>query len=266
MLRYFDVHSHIHEHEYDSDRAEVIARMREAGVQTITVGTHLKSSEAAVLLAEKEEGVFATIGLHPTDTNDSFDEKEYRSLAESKKVVAVGECGLDYFRLGEDEVEEKERQKNNFLLQLHFAMSIDKPLMIHTRPSGRTMDAHEDMIGILREEKKQYGEKLSGNIHFFTGTLDVARKYFDLGFSISFSGVLTFTTEYDSLVKESPVELLLSETDAPYASPVPYRGRRNEPSFVIETVKKMAALRGENEEVLGKTLSENALRIFRIKA
>ncbi len=262
MYRYFDAHSHIHGQEYDSDREEVLARMKENGVGTITVGTHLESSKAAVGLAHKEEGVWASIGLHPTDTDENFDFDQYQELVAHPKVVAIGECGLDYFRLGVNAEEEKVRQKKNFWLQLEFAVTHAKPLMIHCRPSGKTMDAHLDMLSILEARKRTYGDALWGNIHFFTGTPEIAKRYFDLGFTISISGIITFTDEYDALIKESPIEKLLSETDSPYATPVPFRGKRNEPVFVIETIKEMAALRGILEEEMALKLSENLRRVF----
>lgn len=256
MYRFFDVHSHIHGREYDADRAEVLSRMREAGIGTITVGTHLETSKEAAALADKEADVWAAIGLHPTDTEEDFNAEEYRPLLKNKKVVVIGECGLDYFRLGENADAEKERQKKNFCAQLAFAKEANLPLMIHCRPSGKTMDAHEDMLVLLE------GAGVSGNIHFFTGTLEIAQRYFKLGFSISIPGILTFTDEYDELVKRAPEEMLLSETDAPYASPLPYRGKRNEPLYVAETAKKMALLRGEDIDTFSLKLVGNASRVF----
>lgn len=270
MFRYFDAHSHIHEKEYDSDRKEVIARMREEGVGTITVGTHIESSKKAVALAESEDIVFAAVGLHPTDTKEDFNPDDYRELVKSKRVIAIGECGLDYFRLpaqaglnGESQ-DEKERQRKNFLAQLQFAIDLNKPLMIHCRPSGKTMDAHEDIIGLLKEARELHGERLRGNIHFFTGTPEIANRYFKLGFTISLPGVITFTSEYDDLIQKVPIDRILSETDAPYASPVPYRGKRNEPIFVKETVARIAQIKDMDEKDLGRIFTENTFKIFSI--
>ena len=268
MFKYFDIHSHIHGKEYDLDRKDVLARMREAGVGTITVGTYLESSKQAVALSESKPDVWSAVGLHPTDTKENFDYKSFKELALHPRVVAIGECGLDYFRLENDEqkqTEEKERQKKIFLEQVELSIEVDKPLMIHCRPSGKTMDAHEDMIKILTTHNSQLTtKKLRGNIHFFTGTIDIAKKYFELGFTISFPGVITFASEYDELLLACPTDMIMSETDSPYASPVPYRGKRNEPVYVIETVRKMGAILGKNEEAVAKAAVQNTGRVFGI--
>ena len=169
MFQYFDTHSHIHGKEFDADREVALARMRAAGIGTITIGTGFKESEAAVALAEKEEDVWATVGLHPADDpKETFDIGSYRKLALHPKVAAIGECGLDYFRLQEDSdrEEEKERQKILFKEHLMLAREAGKPIVIHCRPRAGTMDAHEDMLQLLSGEKD-----IRGAIHFFTGTL-----------------------------------------------------------------------------------------------
>ena len=266
MFKYFDIHSHIHGKEYDLDRGNVLARMREFGVGTITVGTHLESSKQAVAILESEPDVWSAVGLHPTDTREDFDYKSFKELALNKRVVAIGECGLDYFRLENDEQkqrEEKERQKRIFFEQMNLAVDVDKPLMIHCRPSGKTMDAHEDMLQILLTSSlEQSSKKLRGNIHFFTGTIDIAKRYFELGFTVSFPGVITFASEYENLILNCPIDMIMSETDSPYASPVPYRGKRNEPSYVIETVRKIAAILGKSEEEVAFATVQNASRVF----
>jgi len=133
-FNYFDIHSHIHDKEYDADREEVLARMREAKIGTITIGTYLESSKRAVALAEKEGDVWASVGIHPTDTNVTDLPAEFRELARHRRVVAIGECGLDYFRGGTSD-EEKRRQRELFEMQIELALSIEKPLMLHGRPS-----------------------------------------------------------------------------------------------------------------------------------
>jgi len=265
MFRYFDAHSHIHGKEYDLDRAEVLSRMREAQVGTITVGTHLETSREAAELAKNEPDVWAAVGLHPTDTTEDFNPDEYREFLKNPKVVAIGECGLDYFRLGENAENEKGRQKKNFLSQLEFAKNANLPLMIHCRPSGKTMDAHEDMLAILNSYFINHKSSLRGNIHFFTGTEDIAKRYVELGFSVSFPGVVTFTDEYEGVINGCPEQNILSETDAPYATPTPFRGKRNEPTYVIETVKKLAEVRGVSLEQFSKVLVENVSRVFNIR-
>lgn len=259
MPQFFDAHSHIQDPAFDADREEVIARMHNEGVWSIVVGTDLNFSKQAVALASNHEHLFAAIGIHPTDKFDEpFVRSEFDALAESKKVVAVGECGLDYYRMQNDSPEERARQRDLFETQLHFAVDHGLPLMIHCR------DAHEDMIAILRNKKKELGEQLWGNIHFFTAPLDIAKQYLELGFSLSFSGVITFARDYDDVVKYAPLDMILSETDTPYAAPIPHRGKRNEPVFIKETIAKIAELRGEDLETVERALVENAWRIFRL--
>lgn len=254
---FFDAHSHIHDPRFDADRGEVLARMKEKNIGTITVGTDLATSRSAIATAEGVPFVFASVGLHPTDNaGESFNIAEYQSLVQSPRVVAVGECGLDYVVGGEKDEQEKSRQKSVFEAQLELAVSAGLPLMVHCR------GAHPDMLSILESKKREYGERLFGNIHFFSESKDTAKRYFDIGFSISFTGVITFTHDYDEALAYAPRDLLLSETDCPYVAPVPYRGKRNEPSFVDLVVYQMAQVRREDPAVLAPALVANAVRIF----
>lgn len=258
--KFFDIHSHLNDARFDPDRDEVIARTLEGGVWTISVGTDRESSRDVVTLAEAHEGMFASVGIHPTDkTDERFDEPYFHELASSPNVVAIGECGLDYFRASDASDAEKQRQKKLFESQLELAVRAGKPLMIHCR------EAHRDMIDILAAKKKEYGDKLWGNIHFFTADADVAKRYLDLGWSISFPGVITFAREYDDAVRYAPLAMIMAETDSPYAAPIPYRGKRNEPLYVAETVKKIAELREEPFETVAPVLVANAFRVFNIK-
>ena len=260
MFEYIDVHSHIHGKEYDSDRDEVVRRMREGKGGTIVVGTDLEESRRALLLAEREEGIFAAIGQHPSDSrNEVFNREAYEILLKSNKIVAIGECGLDYFRKELDTENERMRQKLLFKAQIELAISFNKPLMIHCRA------AHDDMLNILKDEKQRYGAKLFGNIHFFTGTLALAESYIELGFTLSFPGVITFTKEYDEVVKSVPHTEILSETDSPYATPLPYRGVRNEPAYVVKVIEKIADLRGEALSDIKRALVANAKRVFSLE-
>lgn len=258
---YFDTHSHINDPRFEADLPEVLARMKEAGVSALVVGTEKKLSERAVQLAQEHGELFAVVGLHPTDDREErFDDALYRKLASDSKTVAIGECGLDYFRLNEeDRTKEHTRQSAVFESQLELAVSLNKPLMIHCR------NAHSDMLDILASKKREYGEKLRGNIHFFSEGPETAKKYFDLDFTISFTGVLTFARDYDETVCYAPLDRILSETDCPYVAPVPYRGKRNEPAYVVEVVKKMAEIRREDFETVREHLVKNAFRVFDIQ-
>ncbi len=266
---YFDIHAHVNDTRFDEDRDEVLARMRERGVWAIMVGTDYKSSqEAATMASFAGGGVYATIGVHPIDDRDEkFNEPFFAELATGPRIVAVGECGLDYSRLAdvEDIAAEKMRQKELFEAQVDFALAQNLPLMLHVRDSGKTLaDAHRDVLAVLASRKIVAGKKLRGNVHFFSQTIDIAREYFALGFAISFTVVITFSNEYDEVVRLAPLDKIMSETDCPYVAPVPYRGKRNEPIFVEEIVKKIAELRNEDFETVRATLVQNALRTFNI--
>ena len=255
MPKYFDVHSHLNTSDYSQDLGEVIRRLRETETHTIVVGVDYESSKAAVELAEKHEEIYACVGVHPVDNkNEHYDISKYRDLAQHPKVVAVGECGLDFYRA--DKVQDYKRQKKLFWNQVKFALACDKPIMIHAR------DAYEELLEILESAKREYGARLRGNAHFFTGNAAIAKRFFDIGFTISFTGVITFTKDYDEVIKAAPLDMIMSETDAPYVAPVPYRGKRNEPSFVKEVVKSMAEIRGEDEERVRAALVNNALSMI----
>lgn len=263
--KYFDAHSHISFDYFKDDRDEVLSRMSDQGVWTVTVGVDKKSSEDAVSFAEKHDGIFAAIGLHPADNKqESFDPEEYTDLVKSKKVVAIGECGLDYFRIKEDDVEEKDRQKIEFEKQVQFAIESDLPLMLHCRPRAGSMDAYEDTLDILEKHHSEHGNIVRGNAHFFVGDNVIADRFLKLGFLLSFTGVITFADEYEEVIKNTSLSMMLVETDAPYASPAPYRGKRNESVYVKEMVKKIADIKGEEYEIVRDILVENSLKIFNI--
>lgn len=267
MPKYFDIHSHLNFPDYKKDFNEVIKRLKETETHTIVVGTDFESSKQAVELADKYEEIYACIGVHPVDKRkEHFDISKYEKLIKHPKVVAVGECGLDFFHA--NKAADYDRQKKLFLAQIEFAIAYDKPLMIHARPARTTEvvqsggDAYAELLEILEPLKKEYGAKLRGNIHFFAGDVDIAKKFFDIGFTISFTGVITFSRDYDEIIKSAPINMIMSETDAPYVAPVPYRGQRNEPSYVNEVVKRIAEIRGENEDAIRVALVNNALSMI----
>ncbi len=250
MPKYFDIHSHLNFKDYDLDKEEVIARLKETDTHTITVGTDLESSKSAIELSEKYENIYACIGVHPVNNpSRSFEKEKFEALIKHPKVVAVGECGMDFFHA--DKTTDYERQKNLFLEQLDLAIKHNKPVMIHAR------NAYEEIIEIL-----EHYPSIRGNVHFFAGSWEVAQKFLKLGFTMSFTGVITFTKDYDEVIRNLPLEAIMSETDAPYVAPVPHRGKRNEPSFVNEVVKRIAEIRGEDEETLRAVLVNNALSMI----
>ena len=275
MLNYFDVHSHLHDKAFDADREEMLLEMKEKGIRTIAIGTDKAESKKALELAINNDNIYASVGLHPADNvTEEFDYEFYKELAQNKKVVAIGECGLDYFYIDNflerdqkekgitrNKEEEIERQKKIFAQQIDLSIEINKPLMLHIRASKGSTDAYDDALEIISKAKME-GKSISGNVHFFTGTLEVAKQFIDLGFTISFPGVITFAKEYDDVVKGVPLDMMHAETDSPYATPVPYRGKRNSPVYVEEIVKKIAELKGVPLEEVKRQLLKNADRVF----
>lgn len=257
---FFDIHSHIYFPQFDEDREEVISRLEKENVFTISVGTDIVTSEQAVLLCEKSDNLFASIGIHPDDVGkEHFSPADFEKMVEHPKVVAIGECGLDYFRIKSDSYEEKSEQRKDFERQIEFAIKHNKPLMLHVR------DAYNDALDILESYKREFGDRLRGNSHFFAGGLEEAKRFLDIGFSLSFTGVLTFAQSYDEVVRYAPLEFIMSETDAPFVSPVPWRGKRNEPVYVKEVVEQIAKIRDEDLKVVSQKLVDNALSLFCIK-
>ncbi|MFZ3011682.1 MAG: TatD family hydrolase [Minisyncoccia bacterium] len=277
--KYIDIHSHVNFTAFDTDRDEVIDRALSDDTWVINVGTQIDTSKSAVILANKyKEGVYAVIGLHPIHTGASYhDEKElgegnkeftsrgeifdkdaYRELLRDPKVVAIGECGLDYYRCDEESIT---KQKQAFMAQVELADEFGKPLMLHIRnnPKDKKLNAYSDVLDLLKKFPN-----IKGDVHFFAGTWEDAKKFLDIGFTLSFTGVVTFTKDYDEVIRNTPLDRIMSETDAPYVAPVPHRGKRNEPVYVKETVKKIAEIKNLPEAEVAEALIANAKRLFKI--
>ena len=255
MPKYFDIHSHLNFSDYNEDLDEVVQRLKDTETHTIVVGTDFESSRKAVELADKYEEIYACIGVHPVDDSKIiFEPEKFEELVKHPKMVAIGECGLDFYHVKKET--DYERQKKLFIDQIDFAVAHNKPLMIHAR------DAYNEILEILEQLKKKYKNKLRGNVHFFTGEIDVAKRFFEIGFTISFTGVITFVRDYDEVINSAPIDMIMSETDAPFVTPDPYRGKRNEPIFVNEVVKRIAVVKGEGEEKVRATLVNNALSML----
>jgi len=264
-IEYFDIHSHLYFPDYDHDREDEIEKIRKAKVAVINIGTDIKTSKQCVELAKKHKHLFACIGQHPgdLDENSVFDEHLVK-LAGEDKVVAIGECGLDYYRLPKDPAlvaQIKSIQKTIFEYHVDLAISINKPLMLHIRSSKGTVDAYLDALAILEHHAKT-SDTLRGNTHFFAGDMDILNRLLAIGFTVSFTGVVTFTTDYDELIKAVPKDMIMVETDAPFVAPTPHRGKRNSPAYIPQIVEKIAEIRGESPENMKKTLFDNALKHF----
>jgi len=201
-----------------------------------------------------------------------FDKNVYREMLKDPKVVAIGECGLDYYHLEEKSIE---RQKKVFIEQIELAQEFDKPLMLHIRngstssPQVTKKNAYFDVCGLIKKSVEVGLPRIRGVSHFFAGSVEDMQRFVDMGIYISFAGAITYKPkpeicDYINVIKETPLEYILTDTDAPYVAPVPYRGKRNEPSYVREIVKKIAEIKGLTEEETAKAIFDNARRLFKI--
>ena len=241
---------------YGGETKDVLQRARAAGVSRMTViGTRAADSEAAVQLSENEEGVFCAVGIHPNDVDD-VDEKEWgriKDLVDTGEVSAIGETGLDWFRT----VASKENQQLFFDRHIGLSQATELPLVIHTRESIR------DVLNALAKATQQ--KPMTGVLHAFSGTAEEAVEALELGFCIGFAGMVTFRSAESlrEVAKTVPLDRLLIETDSPFLSPEPLRGKRNEPAHVVHTARCLANIRGETIESLAAATTANACRLFR---
>ncbi len=280
-FRYIDTHAHLNLSAFKEDALAVAKRCADEGVAVINVGTQERTSGRAVELAGQADNCFAILGLHPihtvpgthdedeigeggqsfTSKGEVFNKDFYRELAaQSDRVVGIGECGFDYYHTPEGSYETQEAA---FIAQIELANELNLPLMIHTRgpqpgqasPTGRSV--YQDVYEVL----KQYA-KVPFNVHFYAGTTEEAKQFFSIGGTISFTGVITFAKDYAELVKHAPLENIHAETDCPYVAPIPHRGKRCEPWMVTGVYKKIAEIRGEDEETVRVQLMKNARRQY----
>ncbi|HEX9021037.1 MAG TPA: TatD family hydrolase [Nitrospirota bacterium] len=251
-----DTHAHLEMREFNDDRGDVISRAREAGVEYIvTIGTTVESSRDAVLLADKYDFIYAAIGIHPHEVKDILHPayEMLRHLARHKKVVAYGEIGLDYHYEHSPRTDQKRKLRD----MLREARELDLPVIIHDR------DAHEDALQIISEE---WSPDLGGAMHCFSGDAAMAKRMIELGFSISIAGPVTFpkAEALREVVRQTPIEHLLIETDSPYLAPQPLRGKRNEPAFVRHTAEMIAKVKGLTFDDVARITSFNAMQLFGI--
>jgi len=270
-----DTHSHLQFNAFKEDVNDVITRTLKENIWTINVGTKYQTSKNGVALAEKyPEGVYAAIGLHPiyaaaefvktkTDPDEGefliheqeFDKAKYADLAQSKKVIAIGEIGLDYYykpKTTAQLTQFKEKQKQVFFQQLDLARELNLPIILHCRMG------HDDVIEILQSQPG-----LCGVIHCFTGTPEQAKKYAELGFYIGINGII-FKFNINETIQNMPLEKIVVETDCPYLTPGPEAGKRNEPIFIKHTIQKIAELKNINFQEVSQKTTENARKLFKI--
>lgn len=255
MTTFIDTHAHLYDERYDDDRAEMIARAVAAGVaQIISMGDTMAASAQVVADAEEHPALYAAVGVHPESACVLTDAERAQLLTWAKhpKVVAIGEIGLDYY--WEKDPKARALQRELFVTQLNLARAAHLPVCIHDR------EAHGDTLAILQT----VGRDLTGVLHCYSGSLEMARDLWKLGYYIGIDGPLTFknAAKLPEIVREAPQERLLIETDSPYLAPVPKRGKRNEPAYVAFVAAKIAELRGESVEEVAHYTTENARRLY----
>lgn len=256
-MNFVDTHCHLTDKKFSADLIDVYERAKNFGVtKVINFGSTLQDSADVVLLAEKFSGMFAGVGIHPEevqDWNKNSAEKIFE-LTRNKKVVAIGEIGLDYH--WEKNPDGKILQQKLFIEQLDIARQLNLPVCIHER------EAHGDALKILQNE----GRGLRGVLHCYSGSLEMAKEVWKLGWLIGIDGPMTFknSAKLPEIVQAAPREMLLLETDAPYLAPTPYRGKRNEPAYLIEIAKKVAEIRSEDLETVAEYTTQNAKQLYNI--
>ena len=268
-----DTHCHLNWNKFDIDRADVIARAKAAGlVRLLVPGVDLRSSKEAIHLAESNESIYAAVGFHPTDL-DKFSEQafaEIHELVKHPKVVAIGEIGLDYYWV--KETDKRAIQREILKRQLAFAGAVNKPVVIHMREEKDAWfgDASTDLLEILSgwhgdlKAKNPALAEHPGVLHSFNGTLDTAQKAIALNFFIGVTGPVTYKTadQKRQIIYQLPITSLLIETDSPFLAPVPHRGKRNEPAFVVEIADKIAQVQSRSMEEVAAATTANAARLF----
>lgn len=274
-INYLDIHSHLNLSPLIENKEAVLAKMREEGVGTITVGTGLETSRTAVAIAEENPDIcWATVGIHPCHVCDGeallLSEEgvgsgcegwdELSLFARHSKVVAIGETGLDYFH--ENTPESRKIQEEVFRKHIDLAISVSKPLMLHVRPTKGSDDAYYDTLEILGGFTAQ--NRPRANFHFFGGSKTCMEAIVTAGFTISVDGPITFSNDYDEMIRAVPLDKIMIETDAPFAAPKPYRGKSCEPWMVVEVAKKIAELKNLPEEEVRIQLLENAKTFFKL--
>jgi TatD DNase family protein len=275
-----DTHAHVNFNAFKDDADEVIRRSLAAETFMILVGAEVKTSKRALEFANKyEKGVYAAVGLHPMHTHEQkaegddynfttheeeFSYDVYEKLAQFKKTVAIGEVGLDYYHLDTaNPAAAKQKQKEIFSRQLELAKNLKLPVIIHCR------QAHDDMLEILKDFKKNYKDILPkdrpwGVMHCFSGDEELAWQYFGLGLNISFTGLITFSAQWDDLIRRLPNDKFMIETDCPYMTPEPYRGQRNEPILVKRVAERIAEIKNLSLDRIAELSTANAKKLFKI--
>jgi len=252
-----DTHCHLNFEDFDKDRDEIINRCLSNDIYVINVGVNYEASKAVIKMAEKyDKGVYAAVALHPDDViKEKFDYKKYKELAKNKKVVAIGECGLDYAFCENDKKIQKLQQKV-FIEHLKLAEDLNKPVIIHSRR------LFPEILEIIKNLKFKIKNSAQGVLHCYMGRWSYAEEYLKLGFYIGFTGLITYARDYDKVIKNTPLERILVETDAPYLTPEPHRGKKNIPDYVELVAKKIAEIKEIPFSKVAFQTTKNAKELF----
>lgn len=250
---FYDVHAHLEDEAFDKDRDEVIQKIKEDDIIVINASSHIKSSQLSVELAQEHENIYACVGIHPHHVEEA--PKDYlkilEKLAAHPKVVAIGEIGLDYYY----EFSNRQLQKKAFIEQLELAQSLNLPVVIHNR------EAHQDTLDIVKKHHKG-----KGLMHCYSGSFEMAQEFMKLNFYFSFGGIITFKNAKrpKEVAAKLPLDTLLTETDCPYLTPEPYRGKRNDPTFIPVIAKALAKLQNCSLETLKDMVFKNVKSLFEL--
>ncbi len=281
-MKFIDTHAHVNSKKFKEDADKIILKSLDNNTGMVLVGFDYKTSKRAVDIANKyEKGVYVGVGLHPVHLQDIIEEKEgreliraraeefnrerFEKLAKLEKVVAIGETGLDYYhlKLGGDLETIKKRQKKVLVDHLLLARELDMPVIVHCR------NAHNDLISTLKKFREDYKELIPRDkpwavIHCFSGDENLAWEYFNLGLMISFTGIITFSKQWDELIRKMPNDRFMIETDCPFMTPEPHRGKRNEPFLVSLVAERIAEIKGVDVDKIAEISTKNARRFFNI--
>jgi TatD DNase family protein len=278
IMKFFDTHAHVNFSAFREDGEKILKKCLAEGVFVVNVGSQFSTSQRAVDYAHKfENGIWAAVGIHPVHLNEKtihldpdevsiasdiktrsedFSEKEYKKLAQDEKVLAIGEVGLDYhhFEKADDTKFLKEKQKEVLIKFINLANDVNKPVILHC------WDAYEDLLEIL----KNNSVNKKGILHSFIGGYKTANKFIELGYKIGLNGIITYSKDFERLLREISLENIVIETDCPYLAPAPHKGERNEPLYVKLVAEKIAQIKEISTEEVARATSENAKKVFNL--
>lgn len=266
-IEFFDTHCHLQLDDYNSDRQEVVNRLTQKNGGAFMVGINKELSITGLEIAKQHNNIWALIGMHPVRVSEEQSKLQdlqwIEEFLQEEKVIGIGECGYDFFHVDKSNQTEVDRQESAFKYQIELSCKYNLPLMLHIRPSSRTnFDAYEKALQTLDEYKSDLPD-YPGNAHFFAADWNIAQEFLKRNFTLSFTGVVTFAQKpYHEVIKNTPLNKILLETDAPYVSPVPFRGQRAEPIHVLQIAEKIAAIKNISIQEVLQTTTQTVIEKF----